>query len=209
MIWNRIQEHRPQLPSMSLGCLLERKRADEVGDTLRARTDFETPFPGLFIVQGDAVEKVMSRSSQPRRRDQRVGFERLGVIGQAVDDVFHEFLRQPHLFDIVQSWPKDNRREFHSVSFERRSISNQTGWALIYHWSNPERPAFTPNYTLRTRRVSVYITGTASMRWRFLPVLISPHRLAKSTCLTEPKIRRVSHVPNRHRYDPLMRRFTR
>jgi len=53
----------------------------------------------------------MSRSSQSRRCDQKAGFERLVVIGQAVDSVFHGFLRQPHLFDIVQSWPKDNRRE--------------------------------------------------------------------------------------------------
>ena len=54
---------------MSLGCLFERKHADEVGDTFCARTNFGIPFPGLFIVQGDAVEEVMSRStSQPRRR---------------------------------------------------------------------------------------------------------------------------------------------
>ena len=84
-----------------------------------------------------------------------------------------------------------------------------TGWALIYHWSNPERPAFVPNYTLRTRRVSVYITGKTSNE---VVPSIRPHlpsRLAKSICLTEPKIRRVSHIPDRHRYDPLMRRFSR
>lgn len=94
---------------MSL-CLLERKRADEVGDTVRARRDCRTPFPDRSTVKGDDVEEVMSRSSQPRRCDQGAGFEHPAVIGQAVDDVFYEFLRQPHLFDIVQSWLKDNRR---------------------------------------------------------------------------------------------------
>jgi len=72
--------------------------------------DYGTPFHCPFIVQGD-VEEAMSRSSEPRRCDQRAGFECPVVTGQAVDRVFYEFLRQPHLFDIVQSWPKDNRRK--------------------------------------------------------------------------------------------------
>ena len=87
-----------------------RKRADEAGDTAWTRVDYGTPFPCPFIVQGD-VEEAMSRSSEPRRCDQRAGFERPVVTGQAVDRVFYEFLRQPHLFDIVQSRPKDNRRK--------------------------------------------------------------------------------------------------
>ena len=74
-------------------CLLEYKRADEAGDTLWARVDRRTPFLGPFIVQGDPVEEVVSRSSQPCRRDQRAGFEHPTVTGQAVDDVFYEFLR--------------------------------------------------------------------------------------------------------------------
>ena len=82
---------------------LERKRADEVGGTVWARMDFGTLFPCPFIVQGDAVEEVMSRSSQPCRCSQRASFENLAVIGQAVDNVFHESLRQLYLFDIVQS----------------------------------------------------------------------------------------------------------
>jgi len=135
VIWN----HRPQPPTLSLGCLLERRRADEVGDAFCTRMDCGAPFPGPFTVRGDAVEKVMSRSSQPHRCDQRADFERLAVIGQAVDDVFHEFLRQPHLFDIVQSWPKDSRREVTSQPECRGRIKRHmtTGLLRIYRKLDP------------------------------------------------------------------------
>ena len=101
MVRNRIQELRPQ-PPMSL-CLLERKRADETGDTIWTSTDCRTPFLDRCRVQGDPAEKMASRSSQPCGCDQRAGFQRLAVIGKIVDNTFDEFLRQLHLFDIVQS----------------------------------------------------------------------------------------------------------
>ena len=82
---------------------MELKRADETGDTIGASVNCGTPFLDCFIVQGDPTEKMVSRSSQPCGCDERAGFEHSAVIGKTVDNVFDEFLRESHLFDIVQS----------------------------------------------------------------------------------------------------------
>ena len=84
-------------------CLPERKGADEVRDPVWTRGDCRTPLLDTFAAHGDLAEEVMSRSDQPRRRDQRTGLERPVVIGKPVDDGFHEFLRQSHLFGVVQT----------------------------------------------------------------------------------------------------------
>ena len=73
-------------------CLLKRELADEVRGPIRARADCRAPSFDVFAVQGDSVEEVVSRSREPRRRDQRAGFEHGAVIGETVDDVLYELL---------------------------------------------------------------------------------------------------------------------
>ena len=91
MVCNRVQELglQPWIPL----CLPERECVHEVRNTGRARLDCRAPLLSHFAVQENGMEEVMAGSREPRRCDQRTGLERRTVIGETVDDVFHEFLR--------------------------------------------------------------------------------------------------------------------
>jgi len=100
MVRNVVQELGSQPPISR--CLLERELADEVRGAIRARTDCRAPFFDIFAVEGDSVEDMASGSMEPRRRDQRTDFEHGAVIGETVDDILDELLRQLHVLTVAK-----------------------------------------------------------------------------------------------------------
>ena len=65
------------------------------------------------------MEEVASGSMEPRRRDQRADFEHGAVIGETVDDVLHEFLRQLHVLAVA--------KHSESVGGDRRDVTSFGG----------------------------------------------------------------------------------
>ena len=146
MVWNPVQKLGSQ-PSMPR-CLLEREIVDEARDSVRAGADCGTPLLDPSAVQGDIVEEVMLGSGQPCRRDQRAGFERRPVTGEAVDDVFDKLLRESHFSDVVRDLSKGNpqRESTYEVNGE---VAGSADLTPICDVAMNGRPAFTPTPEIR------------------------------------------------------------